>query len=306
VACLGPTGRILAMLALLLAAACAPWQPGQKDSRAGTSQPHREPPAAPRRASEPAPPWYTVKRGDSLYSIAFRYSLDWRNLARWNGVDAPYTIRPGQELRTSAPPRVASNGQSAQKSPASSGRRPTEPDRASSGSSKAGTRPAATAKTPPAASQQKAPTAASQPKTRPAPNAAVSSASGKTRTVGGVVWQWPVDAGVKKPFDPASTRKGLGLAGREGQDVVAAASGTVVYSGSNMRGYGAMVIIKHTSSLFSAYAHNRRLVVNEGSEVKRGQKIAELGLDDRRQELLHFEIRRDGKPVNPLDYLPQK
>lgn len=294
------------MLALLLAVACAPWQPGQKDSRDGASRPDTGQSAVPRRASEPAPPWYTVRRGDSLYSIAFRYSLDWRNLARWNGVDAPYTIRPGQELRTSAPPTAASDRQSVQKSPASSGRRPAELDRTSSSSSKTGARPAATAKTPPAASQSKTPPAASQPKTQPAPNTAVSSASGKTRTVGGVVWQWPVDAGVKKPFDPASTRKGLGLAGKEGQDVAAAASGTVVYSGSNMRGYGAMVIIKHTSSLFSAYAHNRKLVVDEGSEVKRGQKIAELGLDDRREELLHFEIRRDGKPVNPLDYLPQK
>lgn len=299
VACLRFSGRTVAMLAFLLAVACAPWQPATKDQRSGASQPQPSQPAVPRRASEPAPPWYTVRRGDSLYSIAFRYSLDWRNVARWNGIDAPYTIRPGQELRTSAPPRppAASDRQVVQKTPDSSGRGPAEPDRASSSSSKAGTKPAATAKTPPADSQ---------PKPQPAPNTAVSSASGKTRTVGGVVWQWPVDAGVKKAFDPASTRKGLGLAGKEGQDVVASASGTVVYSGSNMRGYGAMVIIKHTSSLFSAYAHNRKLVVDEGSEVKRGQKIAELGLDDRREEMLHFEIRRDGKPVNPLDYLPQK
>src|SRR5690625_7119452 len=88
------------MLALLLAVACAPWQPGQKDNRDGASRPDTGQSAVPRRASEPAPPWYTVRRGDSLYSIAFRYSLDWRNLARWNGGDAPYTDRKSTRLNS--------------------------------------------------------------------------------------------------------------------------------------------------------------------------------------------------------------
>lgn len=131
-----------------------------------------------------------------------------------------------------------------------------------------------------------------------------SGASGNTRNAGGIVWQWPTRGRVVRQFDAGSTRKGIGIAGRQGQEVVAAASGEVVYSGNALIAYGELVIIKHSDSFFSAYGHNHRRLVEEGQRVERGQKIAELGRDDRRQELLHFEVRRSGSPVNPLDYLP--
>src|SRR5699024_6738317 len=107
-------------------------------------------------------------------------------------------------------------------------------------------------------------------------------------------------------FDPADTRKGIGVAGKLGQDVFAAAGGQVVYSGTALIGYGELIIIKHSDKLLSAYGHNRRRLVAEGDRVQRGQKIAEMGRDDHRDEMLHFEIRRNGEPVNPLDYLPKK
>jgi len=124
--------------------------------------------------------------------------------------------------------------------------------------------------------------------------------------VGGVSWQWPTDGRLARSFDVADTRKGIGLAGSAGQDVVAAAGGDVVYSGTALIGYGELIIIKHSDKLLSAYGHNRRRLVAEGDRVQRGQKIAEMGRDDRQEEMLHFEIRRDGEPVNPLDFLPRR
>jgi len=121
-----------------------------------------------------------------------------------------------------------------------------------------------------------------------------------------VSWQWPTQGRLARSFDPADTRKGIGLAGDAGQDVVAAASGQVVYSGTALIGYGELIIIKHSDTLLSAYGHNRRRLVGEGDRVQRGQKIAEMGQDHRQEEMLHFEIRRDGEPVNPLDFLPKK
>ena len=121
-----------------------------------------------------------------------------------------------------------------------------------------------------------------------------------------MAWQWPTEGRLARSFDAADTRKGIGVAGSSGQDVVAAAAGRVVYSGTALIGYGELIIVKHSDKLLSAYGHNRRRLVGEGDQVQRGQKIAEMGRNDRREEMLHFEIRLDGDPVNPLDYLPKK
>lgn len=272
------TGLLILAAALLLAA-CAPWQPAAERSRPPE-------PRAEKRVIESPPTFYRVRRGDTLYSITFRYGLDWRKVAQWNDIEAPYTIRPGQELRMSAPPappprpvavhKTAESGPSGDRTQAASGAAP----------------PARPKK--PAAEE-----AASR-------SAAAPTASTTTRTVGGVVWQWPTGGRLARRFDPADTRKGIGVAGKQGQDVFAAAGGQVVYSGTALIGYGELIIIKHSDKLLSAYGHNRRRLVAEGDRVQRGQKIAEMGRDDHRDEMLHFEIRRNGEPVNPLDYLPKR
>lgn len=262
------------LLAVLLLAACAPWQPGP-------DRPSPERAEADRRVVQAPPAWYRVQRGDTLYSIAFRYGLDWRRVADWNGVEAPYTIRVGQELRMSAPPAPPSQRQEAEQTTQAPAPSPE-----------------------PAPAQDDAPEP-SESRAEP-PAGGDSADAGNTRTVGGVGWQWPTRGRLARSFDPADTRKGIGLAGAAGQDVVAAAAGQVVYSGTALIGYGELIIIKHSDKLLSAYGHNRRRLVGEGDRVERGQKIAEMGRNDRREEMLHFEVRRDGEPVNPLDYLPKR
>lgn len=273
-ALVGATLRHVLILAALLLTACAPWQPAPDRPSRAESSPDK-------RVIQAPPAWYRVERGDTLYSIAFRYGLDWRELASWNDVGSPYTIRPGQELRMSAPP--------------------PSPPRQSVSSDAPAPDPAPSDNPPQRPEPKPSPSVA-----EPAGASAAPSASGSTRSVGGVAWQWPTKGRLARSFDPSDTRKGIGLAGTVGQDVLAAAAGQVVYSGTALIGYGELIIIKHSDKLLSAYGHNRRRLVGEGDRVQRGQKIAEMGRDDRREEMLHFEIRRDGEPVNPLDYLPRR
>lgn len=144
------------------------------------------------------------------------------------------------------------------------------------------------------------------PDARSATRAPTATVSGSARTVGGVAWQWPTAGRVVRPFDASATRRGLGIGGEEGQQVVAAAGGDVVYSGTALIGYGELIIIKHSDTLLSAYGHNRIRLVEEGDRVERGEQIAEMGMNERNEELLHFEIRRNGQPVDPLGYLPSR
>ncbi len=273
------------VLVFCLLAACAPRQFAPVEDRSPAQRP-----TTPAAQPQPAPPVYEVRRGDTLYSISFRYGLDWRRVADWNGIQAPYTIRPGQELRLSEPPAVAAT----RPAPASSGQpgsRPTPPT--------ASPRPRAST---PASEVESSPPAASQP----APASSASTASSTTRNVAGIDWQWPTDGSVQRLFDPAATRRGLGIAGRQGQPVLAAADGEVVYSGTALIGYGELVIIKHSESMLSAYGHNSRRLVEEGDRVRRGQPIAEMGMNERDDEILHFEIRRNGQAEDPLRFLPHR
>jgi lipoprotein NlpD len=249
----------MAMLAVLCLSACAPLPPTPIERR-----------PSPVFGAQ-APPIYEVQRGDTLASIAFRYGLDWRDIARWNRLDAPYTIRVGQELRLVEPPSSSTRIVSA---PAPS---PT-PSRAPE------VRPAPT----------------------PAPSGTAPTPSNATRTVANIAWQWPTAGEVVRPFDAAATRRGLGIGGEVGQAVVATADGQVVYSGTALIGYGELIIIQHSGALLSAYGHNRRRLVEEGARVQAGQPIAELGLNDRDQPMLHFEIRQDGQPVDPRRFLPPR
>lgn len=255
---------VMAMVALLTLSACAPLPPAPIERRPSVSL-------------TPAPAVYEVVRGDTLASIAFRYGLDWRDIARWNDIEAPYTIRVGQELRLIQPPSSRTRIVSA----------PTPTP------------------TPPEATRQ--------PEARPAPRAAprgssslANMPSAATRTVANIAWRWPTAGEIVRPFDAAATRRGLGIGGEVGQPVVATADGQVVYSGTALIGYGELIIIQHSGALLSAYGHNSRRLVEEGARVQAGQQIAELGLNDRDQPMLHFEIRQDGQPVDPRRFLPAR
>ena len=208
-----------------------------------------------------------VQRGDTLYGIAFRNGVDVKDLAAWNGIAPPYTIYPGQALKLYP----------------ASGSRPavtTTPTRPPTGTT---TRP-----TPPPA-----------PITRPAATPAPANS--------GFAWRWPADGHLIGRFvNGDATKQGIDIAGSGGQSVRAAADGVVVYSGAGLVGYGELIIVKHSEQWLSAYGHNRKRLVNEGQSVKAGQQIAEMGSSGASREMLHFEIRHNGKPVDPLQYLPAR
>lgn len=263
---------IFAAVAVL--AGCAAWQPTLEQA-----------PGSPQRTDArerplPAPPIYEVRRGDTLYSIAFRYGLDWRDVSSWNKIEAPYMIRPGQELRLSPPPP----GRPALAVPAES-----EPPPRESAADSSSADPPATIEPPQ--------TSLAETQAPPDP--------GVGRVVSGLRWQWPTTGVVLEGYDPAATRRGIAIGGREGQSVVAAAKGEIVYSGTGLIGYGELIIVKHSETMLSAYGHNRRRLVEEGDRVGAGQTIAEMGRNERDEVVLHFEIRRDGQPVDPLGFLPE-
>ena len=221
--------------------------------------------------------YYRVRKGDSLYSIAWRAGLDYRTLARWNGLKSPYTIYPGQLIRLSPPKaRKASPSAAKRKKPG----KPVSPGKS----------------------------VASKPaKSRPAPSKKNSSGKkpGKA-TRGSLHWQWPVHGRILSRFaSNDASRGGIRIGGRKGQKIVAAEAGQVVYVGSGLIGYGQLIIIKHNNKYLSAYGHNSRLRVKEGEKVFRGQHISDMGVTNQGVPLLYFEIRRYGKPVDPLKYLPR-
>ncbi|MCO6057140.1 peptidoglycan DD-metalloendopeptidase family protein [Pseudomonas sp. MOB-449] len=231
---------------------------------------------------------YRVQRGDTLYSIAFRFGWDWKALAARNAIPAPYVIRPGQIIRF--------DGQSGQARPVEVVTAPVvaNPGVGSSASNR-----------PPVQPQQ--PAVRSQPAVQQpvAAKPVVAQNPSSTRSAAG--WVWPANGPLIGRFSSnGSLNKGIDIAGELGQPVLAASDGSVVYAGSGLRGYGELVIIKHSDTYVSAYGHNRRLLVREGQQVKVGQTIAEMGSTGTDRVKLHFEIRRQGKPVDPLQYLPRR
>lgn len=217
---------------------------------------------APRRASGwGAPETHTVRHGDTLYAIAFRYQLDYKDLARWNGIGAGYLIHAGDVLRLTAPKRTTVASSPSGKPP-SSRTRPSPPP----------------------------------PSNRPSTLQPTSKAPYR--------WRWPTDGRVDRGFSARS--KGIEISGTAGQKIVASAAGSVVYSGGALKGYGQLLIIKHNSGWLSAYGHNRKLRVREGDTVSAGQHIADMGIGPSSRAVLHFEIRNNGKPVNPEQYLPAR
>jgi len=304
-----------------------------------TSPPSESAPApAPPPAQDWRPQTYTVKRGDTLHQIALDHGLDYRELAGLNNIENPNMIRVGQVLRLSAggEPGAAPAGAGvvvtplrpgpavvageARPPPAAAGSRNTDVYKtqpkavkepyseqalsevqrlasAAPGDAAApGAVSAAPAAVPPPAAAPP-PAAVARADAKPAPEAPDDSSDR-------IDWQWPAAGKVLSGFSDTANLKGIDIAGKVGQPVVASATGKVVYAGSGLRGYGKLVIVKHNSTYLSAYAHNSDIIVKEGQQVTRGQKIAEMGSTDSDQVKLHFEIRRLGKPVDPLKYLP--
>jgi lipoprotein NlpD len=219
--------------------------------------------------------YYTVRANDTLYSISWRYGLDWQQVARWNGIGAPYTIRPGQRLRLNPPP----GGAMATAPPARTG----------------------TPSTPASVQTREAPRSA------PAPRPAQPATPAPGAATAGIRWQWPTDGQVVRSFPAGDTgKRGIGISGIRGQPVRAAAPGRVVYSGSGLVGYGQLIIVKHDENFLSAYAHNEKILVSEGTNVAGGQQIGQLGDTGTDRPMLHFEIRYDGRPVDPMRYLPRR
>jgi len=276
---------------------------------------------------------YQVVKGDTLYSIAFRNGVDFRDLANWNGIQAPYTIWPGQVLRLSpgagsspSPVPAAAASQAGTPHPAAAPA-PSAPPAAAPvfepvptpSSSAVATAapvpaPAPAAATPaPAATPHAAPAGAASTTVpvagepaHPAPPPAPVVATGGSRSAGGIRWYWPASGALLSRFQRSDAIPGIEIAGKAGDPVRAAADGVVVYSGNGLVGYGELIIVKHNDSFLSAYGHNRKRLVTEGQHVKAGQEIAEMGSTGASRDELEFQIRKDGNPVDPLDYLPSR
>jgi lipoprotein NlpD len=241
---------------------------------------------------------YVVKPGDTLYSLSFSQGTDWRELAALNGISPPYTIYPGQLLRlvaTAPLPRQTVEAPTARATaapdvglPLSQGRKPATP-----------VAPAVTAPVPAATT---AAVAAKHP-----PGVAISAPPSKATPPRPGAWQWPSAGRMILGFaGGAQPHKGVDIEGKPGDPVLAANSGSVVYAGNGVRGYGNLLIVKHDATYLSAYAHNSRLLVKEGDVVSGGQKIAEVGDSGTDRYKLHFEVRKQGNPIDPLTILPRR
>lgn len=255
------------------------------------------------------PGYYTVKPGDTLIRVGLENGQNWRDIARWSGLDNPNVIEVGQVLRV-VPPTADANGVVVRPlSPA--GRVDSKPLDGRPGDGKPASAPAAAvgAASPIGVAASPASAAAggtAAPSIAPAtPGSAAVPAAANRDPDEDINWAWPASGPVVAAFDDVKS-KGLAITGKPGDAVLAAADGRVVYAGSGLRGYGNLVIVKHNATFLTAYAHNQALLVKEDQVVRRGQKIAEMGSSDAERVQLHFEIRRQGKPVDPARLLPPR
>ena len=227
------------------------------------------------------PGYYTVKPGDTLIHIGLDTGQSAKDIARWSGLDNPNRIEVGQVLRV-VPPTTASAASGVVAKPVTL----------------ASATPVATAPAPVASAEKSVSSAPTSASSTPAPAA---GATGEDE----IAWIWPTNGAVLAGFDEVKN-KGLDIAGTAGDPVLAAADGRVVYVGAGLRGYGNLIILKHNNTYLTAYAHNQTLLIKEDQSVRKGQKIAEMGSSDADRVKLHFEVRRQGKPVDPAKYLPAR
>ncbi len=309
------TGLALAFAALAICGCSSTRSPAPVTDRRPPPEATRKPPVAP-AAAAPAVAQsgsYIVKRGDTVFSIALEHGVDYRDLARWNSLDDPSKIQIGQSLRVSPPEGEGVQVGAARGSGVVSSR-PLDGVQASQAPAAA---PGSNVKTEPKAlrlpySEQNLAllrhgdaSAAPRPEpvaARPA-EAIKPAAAGEPKDPDAIEFIWPAKGRLIAGFSEPSS-KGLDISGTAGDPVHAAAPGRVMYTGTGIRGYGKLIVIKHDNGFNSVYAHNREILVKEGQTVVRGQKIGEIGDTDADQVKLHFEIRKSGKPVDPMKYLP--
>ena len=256
---------------------------------------------------QPESPTRTVVHGDTLYSIAWETGRDYRELAKWNHIPPPFTIKPGQELRVMSPV--------AEKTPAAP--LPAKPtaktnvvNKADSKQSNSSSKTENSAVAPPTMVVSK-PVVVNADRSKTKNDAQTKTITEPVKSQDSGIsgtgsWAWPADGQILKRYSERDSGKGLDIGGTRGQSVRATAGGRVVYQGSGLRGYGQLIIINHSDEFLSAYAHNDRIYVKEGDVVKRGQKIADMGSTGTDRVKLHFEIRRQGVPTDPLKYLPKR
>lgn len=306
---------LAAVIAVLLVAACAsrPTSAPVVDRGGATATKPSTVPGVARGT-------HVVKRGETLYSIALEHGVEYRQLARWNGLGDAARIRVGQTLRLSAPSTGAQTGAATAKgveigNARGTGGVETRPLDSSAvaaqGQGDGSTKTAPKALRLPYSKENvamlsgkpgQAPATAAATPTSSAPSTATKPASAVPQGALGFVW--PAKGKVLNGFSEPNS-KGVDIGGRPGDPVVAAAPGRVMYTGTGIRGYGKLIVIKHDQGYNSVYAHNRSILVKEGQKVTRGERIAELGATDSDKPKLHFEIRKSGKPVDPMKYLPQ-
>ena len=273
----------------------------------------RHPSSSSAAASDPRdrdPAYYTVKRGDTLLRIALEHGQNYRDLVAWNDLSNPNDIKVDQVLRVLPPNGDTGGAQtSAIVMPPVTEIKPAAPVVPK----KTGPRGEKRAYSDATLAELRADGGSSDVKPAPAPAAAVAAAPAAAAAAPAaqaagddkISWMWPSEGKVIGTFDEGKN-KGVDIAGKAGQQVVAAGAGKVMYAGSGIRGYGNLVIVKHSNSLLSAYAHNRSILVKEGQNVNKGQAIAEMGDSDADRVKLHFEIRQQGKPVDPSKFLPNR
>ncbi|MGN6082255.1 peptidoglycan DD-metalloendopeptidase family protein [Trinickia sp.] len=298
------TQRVVCVLALTTLAACATRldqapvvdRSSTLSTGAAAGAPGAAQPAVP--LGPPPPGYYRVKPGDTLYRIALENGQNYRDIAAWNNLSNPNQIEVDQLLRVVPPgANAAAVTPGVATAPVTAGAAVQGAPLAPSGTSGAAAANA-NAGVPPVYGTGPGATATTIP-----PQPAASAAASSPAAGGEVTFGWPVRGPVVNAFDD-NTNKGLNIGGKAGEPVKAAAAGRVVYAGNGLRGYGNLIIIKHNATYLTAYAHNRTLMVKEGDAVTKGQEIAQMGDTDADRVMLHFEIRRQGKPVDPMKYLP--
>jgi lipoprotein NlpD len=309
--------RALAILMIVALAGCAARRPAPVTDRLPSQPPVAETPAPPPPEApvEKPVPTHTVKRGETLASIALQYGVDYRELAAWNNIVNPNRLEVGRVLVLGAPSGTApiaappvttplasaapliearplANTPTAKVEPRATKVPFSERAMAQVTAAESGPSPLSGEAPPPIVVATAPPVAPPVEPEKPTPGTESED----------VDWMWPTKGRVLAPFSEVS--KGMDIAGRKGAPVLAAASGRVIYADAGVRGYGKLIIIKHNETWVSAYAHNDSLLVKEQQEVRKGQKIAEMGSSDTDQVKLHFEVRRRGKPVDPAKVLP--
>jgi lipoprotein NlpD len=315
-------GLALVCSAVFVVTGCASKSPAPVVERGGQVGSQQTPGAAAALASKDV---YLVKKGDTLYSIALDHGLDYKDLVAWNAIENPNRILVGQPLRVRAPGAAAAAEGTVVKPVAMTSGVEQRSLTAGAGGEvlkrepKAGKEPYSDQALARAQAQPKfvepvavavvptaKPEARAEAKPEGKPEAAAETKAGDA-ALGSeeITWTWPANGKLIGTFSEGGN-KGIDINGKAGDAVLAASGGKVVYSGTGLRGYGKLVIVKHNNIFLTAYAHNQNVLVKEGQSVSKGQKIAEMGNTDADQVKLHFEVRRQGKPVDPIKHLPQR